>query len=404
MSARQAVSFDQLDVEQQRAAKLIQDATKPVFVTGPAGCGKSFLIRYLRDNFRAVVTATTGIAATLINGRTIHSVLGMRPGSTHVAMERFADRVRGADFLIVDEVSMMNAWMFSALVHAVANLEAQFTEVPRLVTVGDFLQLPPVEGGYAFYAPEWSGVTKIGLSIQHRQQDPEFIQVLSDLRLGVISNRALQLIDRRKQPPVDGVTKLVPHRATSATINLEELKKLSSPITNFERRVTKGDPSLVMNIAQNRGRFPRLLPVRVGARVVMLTNTDHWCNGSRGWVEEVDAETVSVRLDHGDVVEVERVEEIFLNGDGNEQGRVSQLPMTLAWALTIHKAQGMTLDEVFVDLNNHFAYGQTYVALSRCKSSSGLYVAGDLHGVAANEDAKRVAMECGMADLETADA
>jgi ATP-dependent exoDNAse (exonuclease V) alpha subunit len=137
-------------------------------------------------------------------------------------------------------------------------------------------------------------------------------------------------------------------------------------------------------ISLKNARFLPELRLKVGARVVLLTNTDEWVNGSTGEVISINSGSVSVRLDRGKTVSIEKAEEEILNGDGKAVCRVSQYPMMLGWSLTIHRAQGMTMDRVGVDLRGHFAPGQTYVALSRCKSSEGLFIVGNVDSVIAD--------------------
>jgi ATP-dependent exoDNAse (exonuclease V) alpha subunit len=139
-----------------------------------------------------------------------------------------------------------------------------------------------------------------------------------------------------------------------------------------------------------RCRFPRTLYAKKGARVVMLTNADNWMNGSTGKIVGCGKEIIHVCLDEGGTVPVDRTKEEVIGGDKQVLATVSQFPMKLAFALTIHKAQGMTMDNVSVDLNNHFAAGHTYVALSRCRTKEGLHLFGTYVPSSPDRDALRV--------------
>ena len=373
-----------LSEDQLEAANLIENGEGPFMLTGPAGCGKSFLIEHLRKKRRVSVCATTGIAAQLIRGRTLHSFLGIHPHQGPFPSRQANKRVRDTWMLIVDEVSMASSELLTQILTRFEMAE----HWPKIVGVGDLLQLPPVSGGFIYEHPIWETFKVIRLNTIHRQQDPEFIDALNDLRIGVVSQKVTDLISARrvKELPKD-CTQLYPHKATVEEMNLKRLAEIPQEEHVFEwsiaRQPKSKDPEKereAFERAAKKTRFPRLLRLKVGARVCMLNNhpDSSWVNGSTGKVVDFKWGSIRVELDRGDVVHVPKFDETVLNANNDPELVISQYPMMLAWSLTAHKAQGMTLDRVGIDLSGHFAPGMTYVALSRCKTKDGLHLVGEL--------------------------
>lgn len=373
-----------LSEDQREAAKLIDDNEGPFFLTGPAGCGKSFLIEHLRQRRRVSVCATTGIAAQLIRGRTIHSFCGIHPNLGVFESYTANQRVRNTDILIIDEVSMASSELLNQIIQRFEIAE----HWPKIVTVGDLLQLPPVSGGYVYENPMWDTFKVIRLTTIHRQQDKSFVDALNDLRVGNVSQRVLQLVEERRVDslPTD-CTQLYPHKATVEDVNLLRLGELSGEEKRFEWDVVKWHKykdeqknKEAFEKTAAKARFPRMLSVKVGARVCMLNNeqTGLWVNGSTGKIIDIVQDRIDVELDSGCRVKIWPMEEQVYAADEEPSLVVKQYPMMLAWALTAHKSQGMTLDRVGIDLTNHFAPGMTYVALSRCKTKEGLHLIGKM--------------------------
>jgi hypothetical protein len=369
-----------LSADQQRAVDAIGGKPGPFFLTGPAGSGKSFVINYLRATVPGcVVTATTGAAAQLIGGRTLHSFASIHPRYGAVRSRAANTRARACDLLVIDEVSMANDQLMCLL-------DDRFDQAghwPKLLLVGDFLQLPPVDGTPLFRSPLWPSYEVLTLTTQHRQVDGDFVSVLGDLRSGLLTERAKAFIGMRRVDDLpDDCTHLMAHKSSAERRNLLRLKQLPGVPGRSQWQVqwmVKEKSRDVRHL-----REARLLPelrLKAGARVVMLTNTDDWVNGSTGHVEYILPGSVGVRLDAGPSVRVGKVDEDVLDADGKTVCRVTQYPIMLAWSLTIHKSQGMTIDRVGVDLGGHFAPGQTYVALSRCRTADGLFLVGKLDGL-----------------------
>lgn len=372
-------SYEEMSPDQQAAVDTIASEAGPFWLTGPAGTGKSYVINYLRENvLGCVVTATTGMAAQLIQGRTLHSFACIIPRKGVIRSGKADERMRQASMLIVDEASMMNELLLSELFERIRMAQAS----PKLVLVGDLLQLPPVEGNMLFESDHWDTFTELRLTENHRQHEGEFIEVLHKVRGYRVDDQVRGFVDSRTVPTLpDDCTHLMSLRRKVADRNDEKLRELSGKKHTFpwDTKIVAQDK--VDRISFKNARFPETLDVKVGARVVMLTNhpDGDWVNGSAGYVTEIDPKGyISVDLDNGGTVSTARTTEELFDADGNVLASITQYPMMLAWALTIHKSQGMTLEKVGVDLAHHFAAGMTYVAMSRCRTAEGLYLTGVL--------------------------
>jgi ATP-dependent DNA helicase PIF1 len=386
-----------LSVDQSEALQVISKELGPFFVTGPAGCGKSFLIDEIRRGSGVEVCATTGIAAQLVHGMTVHSFLGIHP--THGVFKSYKanQRVKWTKTLVVDEISMASSELLGQMIERFEQAE----HAPKLVLVGDLLQLPPVSGKFIYEHPLWEQIRIIKLTTIHRQKDPDFVDALNDLRVGAASDKVLKLVEeRRVQALPPDCTLLFPHKAKVEDVNVRRLHALPGEESSFEWDVVQWrnpkkdeDDDAMLDQASSKARYPRVLTLKEGARVCMLNNDPNgsWVNGSTGEVVSFSEERVVVKLDRGYEVDVRSVnEEIFSSAGKEPDLTISQFPMMLAWALTTHKAQGMTLDRVGIDLDNHFACGMTYVALSRCKTKQGLYLVGSLSLVGADAKALQI--------------
>jgi len=374
--------------------KALKDILKHphVFLTGKAGTGKTFLIEQLKSQCKNVaVTATTGIAAQLIKGQTIHSFCGIIPKVGVIDSRKANIRIRACQILVVDEISMANVELIDQIFKRFEIAEHE----PKVLFSGDFCQLPPVEGGFAFESPHWSKFHKVCLTTIHRQTDLNFIESLNDLRKGLMTDKVSQLIkDRTVDQLPDDCIKLFPRRFQAEDLNNQKLGELPSKLKasewswDYVGNEGEDNPNFEPKEPNEANtRFPKRLFMKEGARVCLLTNTDFWVNGSTGYIRKICESDVEVVLDRGGVVHVGDAEEVIYGAYGNPLYRIKQLPMMLAWALTIHRAQGMSLDKVGVYLNGHFACGQTYVSISRAKTKEGLFLQGNLERVSANQKA-----------------
>lgn len=371
-----------------------------VFLTGEPGAGKTHTVNryvaYLREHgIEPAITASTGIAATHIGGMTIHSWSGIGVASSlspHdleriAGNERVHRRINKAKVLIIDEISMLDGrtlGMVDQACRAVRRSGAAFGGL-QVVLVGDFFQLPPVtrEGAidYAFRSSawEWLRPAVCYLTEQHRQDDREFLALLAAIRAGEVGDGHLETLRERLTAPEgapEDVVKLFSHNADVDRINDRELAKIPGDAASFLMR-TSGAERLVEALLRGC-TSPELLKVKKDA-AVMFTRNDperRFVNGTLGTVSGFAASgNPVVRTRGGAEVEATPMEWV-IEDQGRPLAAVQQVPLRLAWAMTIHKSQGMSLDAAIVDLGAAFEYGQGYVALSRVRRLSGLYLLG----------------------------
>ena len=383
-----------------------------VFLTGEPGSGKTHTVNayvaYLRScGIEPAITASTGIAATHIGGYTIHSWsgIGIRPDLTKYDLDRIGQnrnvvrRVGNARILIIDEVSMLSARTLS-MVDAVCR-ELRRNQQPfgglQTILVGDFFQLPPINKReddkdqesftpdvgrqqFAFFSPAWNTLNPLicYLSEQHRQEDAVFLEFLSAVRRATVAEPHRQLLRTRySRTPKDGITQLYTHNADVNAINEAELAKLAGKVKTFEME-GRGPEKLVA--ALKRGCLsPEVLSLKSGARVMFTKNdvtTHRYVNGTLGVITGF-AETgyPIVKTNGGKTIYAEP-DEWRIEDGGRVLARIIQIPLRLAWAMTVHKSQGMSLDAAHMDLSDTFEYGQGYVALSRVRTLAGLSLAG----------------------------
>jgi ATP-dependent exoDNAse (exonuclease V) alpha subunit len=374
-----------------------------VFLTGEPGSGKTHLVNqyvaYLRSNgIEPAITASTGIAATHIGGLTIHSWsgIGIRRDLTkydldHIGQNRnVVRRVGKAYILIIDEVSMLSARTLSMI--ELVTRELRRNEEPfgglQVILVGDFFQLPPVDRRedlvseqFAFGSSAWSALNPLVcyLSEQHRQEDAVFLEFLSAIRRAVVNESHRQLLRTRYAPkPKDGITQLYSHNVDVDEINNAELTKLAGAEKTFQM-TSHGGEKLVL--ALKRGCLsPEILALKVGARVMFTKNdvTRHqYSNGTLGTVTGFVKEGgwPVIKTNAGKTIFAE-TDEWQIEDNGRVLARISQIPLRLAWAMTVHKSQGLSLETAHMDLSQTFEYGQGYVALSRVRTLAGLSLAG----------------------------
>lgn len=386
-------------------------AGRPIlFVTGGAGTGKSTFIRELRERFpekRSVVLAPTGVAALNAGGQTIHSFcqLPLRPVLPSDARE--ADEpelIRALDLVIIDEISMVRADILDG-VDAFLRLNRKSVQPfggVQMVLVGDLFQLPPVvtpadrefiSARYAtpqfFSAHALQGLKffPVELEIVYRQRDATFAEMLAKIRDGEGAGEAVRVLNEQcvGRTLTSRHLILVPTRKAAAAENEARLAELPGP----ERTYTARREGTFETAADDRLPAPPQLALRKGAQVMFVRNDAErrWVNGTLGEVKELHDAAVRVRLEDGSSFEVERIEwqdvRYALGETKDDQTRKSiveevagtyeQFPLMPAWAVTIHKAQGLTLARVLVDFDRGaFAEGQVYVALSRCQTLEGL--------------------------------
>lgn len=408
--AQMASPVIELTPEAHTVLQLWEHTRQHVFLTGRAGTGKSTLLQHFRTTTRKrlVVLAPTGVAAVNVNGQTIHAFFGFGPGITPEKARRRASGkkplYRNLQALIIDEISMVRADLLDCIDQFLRvngpRAGAPFGGV-QLLFIGDLYQLPPVvlpeeetlftthyASPYFFDAHvlRTTPYTVLHLTKVYRQQDATFVTLLDAVRTGCVDQRQLATLNARSHAEIAGrdqapsVT-LVTTNAMAERINAHHLAQIRQPPYTFTGTI---------NGTFQRPQLPteETLTLKAGARIMMLNNEPRgqWVNGTLGHIatitEDPGAVTIRVTLDNGysGTISSYTWEAIRFVWDDTAQrivsevvGSFTQYPLRLAWAITIHKAQGKTFDAVVVDLGRGtFAPGQAYVALSRCRSLEGL--------------------------------
>ena len=371
------------------------------FITGAAGSGKTYVlneyIKYLQDNEVAVgVTASTGIAASHMGGMTIHawSGLGIRDSLSPYDLEDMAEkpylwkRFEKAKVLIIDEVSMLHHFRLD-LVDKIAR-EFKRNQEPfgglQVVLCGDFFQLPPItragepDACFAYHSPAWKNLQlKICyLHEYHRQSDKTYLNILNAIRSGEVSDDIIRCLKgcQGKPPKVAAEpTKLYSHNVNVDAENERELDKLPGQTLEYEMS-SHGRAALVETLKKSC-LSPALLRLKKGARVMFVKNNYElgYVNGTLGVVERLGDYGITVRTASGKQIDAP-LASWTIEEDGKVKAEITQYPLRLAWAITVHKSQGMSLDAAEVDLSRSFAPGMGYVALSRLRSLDGLSLLG----------------------------
>lgn len=389
--------------EFQTALATIEDGHN-LLILGSAGTGKSTFLKWLRKKLgerkKYAVLAPTGMAALNVGGQTIHSFMGFKPQllvGTPLPKPRNPKLFASLDLLVIDEISMVRADVFDSIdkfLRKYGKSSSQPFGGVQLVLMGDLCQLPPVVRGdeaaifqttyatpFFFSTPAWElgGFHTIRFSHIFRQTDAPFIALLNAVRDGRADNATLSKLNHRVTTPPDDAVILAARNRTVDDINQRELAKLTTPARTYSAE-TSGD------LSGKEFTTPRELLLKVGAHVMFTRNHKFglWVNGTLGVVKALHDDTVEILTPAG-LLEVEREkwESVRYAHDTETDAPVAtvagtfvQFPLTLAWALTIHKAQGQTIPHCVVDLadGGTFAEGQLYVALSRARSLESLYL------------------------------
>ena len=388
-------------MNQQTALDILKTGAN-VFLTGSAGAGKTFLlnqyIAYLRARgVVAAVTASTGIAATHLSGMTIHSWsgLGVRDSLNQDDLDAIGrkrgvkKRVAGAAVVVIDEVSMLSARTLECVEQILCALRggrAAFGGV-QIIFCGDFFQLPPVTKSnqtsrekFAFMSPAWlrADLKICCLTESHRHQNDDLANLLNHMRAGTLDEKTYARVHEKiseGETDADAI-KLHTHNAPADAAN----EKMLAAIAGDEKVYTASTWGAPLHIASLTKSVlaPERLALKKSARVMFVKNNPDagYMNGTLGEVINFKNDLPTVKTAHGVTVQVDTAEWAVEDATGNALATYRQLPLRLAWAITVHKAQGMTLDKACVNLANTFERGQGYVALSRVKTWSGLQMVG----------------------------
>lgn len=390
-----------------------------VFITGSAGTGKTKLVQEIIELLRKIhgkrsvfVTAPTGVVACALGGQTLHSFagVGLAEGDAETLVSQVLNnrrvfrRWKMVKALVVDEISMVEADFFDKLEY-IARMIRENDETwggIQLVVSGDFLQLPPVKVGrdfdrgkeFAFEADSWdrSFQLQVGLQTVFRQSDPKLVRLLQGIRRGELDAEGLEMLMQRRcsQEPDETVVRLYPRIADVSRVNNMRLNSLAEEIIVYEA-FDKGEKPWIDQL--DRGIAPNRLQLCKGARVMLTKNLnvkDKLVNGATGTVtgfrKAIKGNIAKicggkllpiVKFDSGCEKVINTQTWDVMMGDKICATRL-HLPLILAWAMSIHKSQGMTVDKLHTNLSQAFGFGMVYVALSRVRSLDGLSFSSDL--------------------------
>ena len=396
--------------EFKRAWEIISKTSRNLLITGRAGTGKSTFLRFLRNNLKKnlAVVAPTGVAALNIQGQTLHSFFGFRPDITLEKVKKInpyeetRELYKHLNTLIIDEVSMVRADLFDCVETFLRKWGPRpgkpFGGV-QMVLIGDLYQLPPVVTSkekeifrYLYETPFFFSARAfkensfefVEFERIYRQRDERFIEILNRIRNGTADEELLSLLNERVDPDFEPPQEefyitLTTTNARAEEINLSRLDRLKGSSFEFQGTL-KG------SLEEEDLPAPLILRVKESAQVMLLNNDPegNWVNGDVGKIVKIlpKDEIIVVELRRGRQVEVtpnkwDVFEHYFDKGEGKVKtrtiGSFVQFPLKLAWAITIHKSQGLTFERVIIDLERGtFAHGQLYVALSRCTSLEGI--------------------------------
>jgi ATP-dependent DNA helicase PIF1 len=404
----ETLNLKDLDIPEEKCDVLRNIANGDnVFITGSAGTGKSYLLKLIKkiyDPYGFALTASTGISAVQIGGITIHSWAGIGKGD--MPRERIIEhldsfkgskqrkQIMAVRILAIDEISMISADIFELLDYVlryVRRVDAPFGGI-QLILLGDFLQLPPVSHNenysrFCFESNIWYDLKiKIcELKQIYRQQDQRLVTLLNNLRLGMLTPDDKLILESRMNLDHSLLlikpTLLTTHNYLAEEANQRELSSIPGKSFSFEQQVT-GIPTKIAFL-QKYCLAPVRLELKINAQVMMIRNSyfkNGVINGSIGIVRDFTSKGFPiVEFDNNTILKIQPCEWEYVEINPQTmqtevKAMIRQLPLIHAWSITVHKSQGMTIDSILCDLGRLFEHGQSYVALSRVRSISGLFM------------------------------
>ncbi len=381
-----------LTPSQEVGFKELMKSQDNIFLTGGPGTGKSFLIQeFLEANENEIpVVASTGAAAILIKGRTFHSFfgLGIMQGGFDAVVEkalknkRLRRRLKETETLVIDEISMLSAETLDCAERIASTIRKSHRPWGgiRIIAVGDFAQLPPISKGpekqWGFLSRTWerSEFKKIVLREVKRTEDAAFLEVLEDIRWGRKSERVEAFLNERlttnEEVEVD-VPHVFPRRAQTDSFNRAKLNEIKSESRLYKTEY--GGRDIYIDRLKRDAPISEVMELKKNALVMLRVNDpkQRYVNGTVGTIEEMEDDHLLVRLKFR-TIELEPFTFTVLDDEGEEAAYASNFPITLAYANTIHKVQGTTMERCHVSLRSLWEPGQAYVALSRARSGAGI--------------------------------
>lgn len=401
-----------LSKEQKKIYKIMENTFESMYITGKAGSGKSFLLKYFVNNTKKkiAVVAPTGVAALNVGGQTIHSLFKLKPSvqnpeDIYKMNSETREVLKRIDTLIIDEISMVRVDLFEMI-----NKKLQFANKNKLpfggkqiIMFGDLYQIPPVvsdsqisrylediyKGIFFFNAPSFKDNFKCYELLKiFRQKDPKFIKILNRIRTNNFTIKDLEKLNKRYAPSIEkeGMLTLVTTNRRASEINKEKLNKISKKEYSYYASING-------EITKSEYPTDSVLNLKVGAQVIMLKNDKldiegmrskkRWVNGTLATISYLNKNIIKVLINGVEhTLDKDSWGKYKYYYDSNNKklskkriGEFIQYPIKLAWAITIHKAQGQTYENIMIDLTGGaFVSGQVYVAISRCIDLNNLYL------------------------------
>jgi ATP-dependent DNA helicase PIF1 len=388
-----------LNPEQKKLLKVLLNAKNNLFITGAAGSGKSHVIKLFRElkklsGVHIPMVASTGAASLLVNGVTFNSYfgLGILAGGIEntitnaIGNRSVCERIVYTDTIIIDEISMISATTFKA-----ANLLCQkvrrnkkFFGGMRVIAVGDFLQLGPFSDtkkiDWIFEGKDWKSAKMKNVQLKKimRTKDKKFLDFLAKVRVGKIDTSVKKFLNKHlvkstfKDPTCP---RIFSRNHQVDTYNIQKLNEVHAPLVTFQTQYV-GDHQSISKMKENLV-IPEVLNLKIGALVMMRVNNfkDGFVNGTIGTIIGIHSEQLTIKKISGEMIFVKKHIFESLNGGGDVVAKAKNFPLILAWAITIQKAQGASIDKALISLDRLWLHGQAYTALSRLSNPAGLHLA-----------------------------